>query len=109
MTAADRRMEIISIFVVSGHVTTRELAQELDVSRRTIMHDVSVLSYGYPIYTKQGANGGVFIMESYKPYNNTLTVTEQERLKKMYRAAEGEDRKILKRVLRKYGAYKLEL
>lgn len=61
------------------------------------------------IYTKQGANGGVFIMESYKSYNNTLTVTEQERLKKMYHAAEGEDRKILKRVLRKYGAYKLEL
>lgn len=48
-------------------------------------------------------------MESYKPYNNTLTVTEQERLKKMYHAAEGEDKKILERVLRKYGVHKLEL
>lgn len=109
MTATDRRMEIISILVVSGHATTQELAQELGVSRRTIMHDVSVLSYGFPIYTKQGVGGGVFIMESYKPYNNTLTVTEQERLKKMYHAAEGEDKKILERVLRKYGAHKLEL
>lgn len=109
MTATDRRMEIISIFVVSGHATTQELAQELGVSRRTIMHDVSVLSYGFPIYTKQGVGGEVFIMESYKPYNNTLTVTEQERLKKMYHVAEGEDKKILERVLRKYGAHKLEL
>lgn len=109
MTAADRRMEIISILVVSGHATTQELAQELGVSRRTKMHDVSVLSYGFPIYTKQGVGGGVFIMESYKPYNNTLTVTEQERLKKMYHAAEGEDKKILERVLRKYGVHKLEL
>ena len=40
--------------------------------------------------------------------DNTLTPVEQERLKKMYDAAE-EDKKILGRVLRKYGAYKLEL
>lgn len=109
MTAADRRMEIISILVVSGHVTAKELAQEFGVTRRTILRDISALSYGYPIYTKPGAGGGVFIMDGYKPYNNTLTLTEQERLKKMYDAAEGEDKKILGRVLRKYGAYKLEL
>ena len=109
MTAADRRMEIISILVVSGHITVRELAQEFDVSRRTILNDIVALSYGYPIYTKQGAGGGVFIMDSYKPYNKTLTIIEPERLKKMYDKAEGEDKKILERVLRKYGAYKLEL
>lgn len=109
MTAADRRMEIISILVVSGHATARELAQEFGVTRRTILRDIAALSYGYPIYTKPGAGGGVFIMDSYKPYNNTLTLTEQEWLKKMYDAAEGEDKKILKRILRKYGAHKLEL
>ena len=102
MTAADRRMEIISILVVSGDATSKELAQEFGVTRRTILHDVSVLSYGYPVYTKQGEGGGIFIMDSYKPYNNTLTPIEQERLKKMYDAAEGEDKKILGRVLRKY-------
>ena len=102
MTAADRRLEIISILVVSSHTTSKELAQEFGVTRRTILHDVSVLSYGYPVYTKQGEGGGIFIMDSYKPYNNTLTPIEQERLKKMYDAAEGEDKKILGRVLRKY-------
>ena len=66
------------------------------VTRRTILHDVSVLSYGYPVYTKPGEGGGIFIMDSYKPYNNTLTPVEQERLKKMYDAAEGEDKEILK-------------
>ncbi len=55
MTAADRRLEIISILVVSGHVTAGELAQEFGVTRRTILNDVSALTYGYPIYTKQGA------------------------------------------------------
>lgn len=109
MTAADRRLEIISILVVSGHTTSKELAQEFGVTRRTILHDVSVLSYGYPVYTKAGEGGGIFIMDSYKPYNNTLTLVEQERLKKMYDAAEGEGNKILERVLRKYGAYKLDM
>ena len=110
MTVADRRMEVISILVVSGHATAKELAQEFGITRRTILRDISVLSYGYPIYTKLGAGGGVFIMDSYKPYNNTLTLTEQERLKKcMMRRGGGEDKKILKRILRKYGAHKLEL
>ena len=109
MTAAYRRMEIVSILVVNGHVTSKELAQEFGVARRTILNDVAALTYGYPIYTKPGAGGGIFIMEGYKPYNNTLTPYEQEKLKKMYDAAEGEDKEILKRVLKKYGAYKLEL
>jgi len=108
MSAADRRMEIISILVVSGHVTSRELAQEFGDCVRTIRNDITALSYGYPIYTKQGAAGGIFIMDSYKPYNNTLTSYEQKKLKEMYDAAEGEDKKILERILRKYGACKLE-
>ena len=64
MNATDRRMEIISILVVSGHVTAGELAQEFGVTRRTILHDVAVLSYGYPVYTKPGEGGGIFIMDS---------------------------------------------
>ena len=67
------------------------------------------LSHMAILYTQNRGRGGIFIMDSYKPYNNTLTPLEQERLKKMYDAAEGEDKKILEHVLRKYGAYKLEL
>ena len=72
MTATDRRLEIISILVVSGHTTSKELAQEFGVTKRTILNDVTALTYGYPIYTKQGACGGIFIMDSYKP-NRTIT------------------------------------
>lgn len=63
MTTADRRMEIISILVVSGHSIAKELAQEFGVTSRTILRNISVLSYGYPIYTKPGAGGGIFIMD----------------------------------------------
>ena len=67
MTATDRRLEIISILVVSGHATSKELAQEFGVTRRTILHDVSVLSYGYPVYTKQGE------FSSWTVTNHTIT------------------------------------
>ena len=46
MTATDRKMEIISILVVSGHVTSRELAQEFGVTRHTILHNIIALLYG---------------------------------------------------------------
>ena len=109
MTAADRRMEIISILVVRSHATAKELAQEFGVTRCTILRDIAASLLRLSHIHEAGAGGGVFIMDSYKPYNNMLTLTEQERLKKMYDAAEGEDKKILKRILRKYGTHKLEL
>ena len=45
MTTADHRLEIVSILVVNGHVTSRELAQEFGVARRTILNDVAALTY----------------------------------------------------------------
>ena len=66
MDTAHRRMEIISILAAKRHMTMGELAWELEVSRRTIMNDVIALSFDYPIYTKPGEGGGVFITENYK-------------------------------------------
>ena len=61
MSAADRRMEIISILVVSGHVTSRELAQEFGVCVRTIRNDITALSYGYPS-TQSREQQGEFLL-----------------------------------------------
>ena len=92
MDLAHRRMEIISILSVKGHVTMRELTWEFGVDRRTIMNDVIALSFDYPIYTKPGEGGGVFITENYKPYANTLTQTGLETLCKIYGRAERKER-----------------
>ena len=109
MDTAHRRMEIISILSVKGHITARELAWELGVTIRTIHHDIFALTFDYPIYTKQGCNGGVFITDNYKPYTNTLTETELETLCRLYGKAEGKEKEILFRIIHKYGADKLEI
>ena len=106
---AHRRMEIISILAARGHTTMRELEWELEVSRRTIMNDIIALSFDYPVYTKPGEGGGVFITENYKPYVNTLTLTEQKTLCGLYDKAEGEEKEILFRIIHKYGADKLKI
>ena len=100
MDSAHRRMEIISILSARGHATMRELAWELDVTRRTIMNDIIALSFDYPVYTKPGEGGGVFITEDYKPYANTLTQTELETLCRIYGRAEGKEKEILFRSIK---------
>ena len=109
MNALERRTEIISILIVRRHTTARELAEEFGVSLRTIQYDIQALSPCYPIYTKQGGDGGIFIGEDYKPYINTLSSDELNTLCEIYRQAEGLHKKILLQILNKYGPDKLEI
>lgn len=48
-------------------VSTGELAEKLEVSRRTVFRDIETLSMaGLPIMMTRGATGGVSLMKSYK-------------------------------------------
>ena len=109
MNTADRRAEIVSILLVRRRITAEELADEFNVTVRTIQNDIQALSLGFPIYTKQGGDGGIFVGENYKPFMNTLTTLELKVLQEMYELAEGIHRKILFQILCKYGPEKLEL
>lgn len=61
-----RMIEIITILLNKKTVTAVELAERFEVSVRTIYRDVAELSAsGVPIYTTQGINGGISIMENY--------------------------------------------
>ena len=64
MNTVHRRTEIINILIIRRHTTANELAQEFGVSIRTIQYDIQALTPVYPIYTKQGENGGIFIRRS---------------------------------------------
>ena len=103
MNTAHRRMEIINILILRRCVTASELAQEFGVSVRTIQYDIQALSPVYPIYTKQGENGGIFIRDDYKPYVNSLSPIELQVLQELLELTEGLHRKILIQVIQKYG------
>jgi predicted DNA-binding transcriptional regulator YafY len=46
--------------------TIRELKEEFQVSKNTIVRDIEFISSIAPIYTKQGNGGGIYILLEYR-------------------------------------------
>lgn len=75
----DRQIGILSILLQKETVTAPELAERFEVSRRTINRDIEDLCRaGIPIATRQGANGGISIMEGYKIDRMLFTNAEMQ-------------------------------
>ncbi len=75
----DRQIGILSILLQKDTVTAPCLAEQFEVSRRTINRDIKDLcKAGIPIVTKQGINGGIAIMENYKMDRTLFTSTEMQ-------------------------------
>ena len=73
----DRLIGIISVLTQRDCVTAVDLAEQFEVSRRTINRDIELLCQaGLPIVTRPGAKGGISIMENYKLSRTVLTKDE---------------------------------
>ena len=63
----ERLIGIIFYLINRECVTTNELAQKFEVSRRTILRDIDTLTLaGIPIYSELGVNGGYIINKDFK-------------------------------------------
>lgn len=75
----DRLIGILSILLQQERITAPELAEQFEVSRRTIQRDIEALCHaGIPITTAQGAGGGISIMEGYRVDRTVLTSPEMQ-------------------------------
>ena len=75
----ERLIGILSILLQRERVTAPELAEQFEVSRRTIQRDIeSLCRAGIPISTAQGAGGGISIMEGYRMDRTVLTAPEMQ-------------------------------
>ena len=64
---ADRLLSLLMLLETHGKMTARQLAEELEVSERTIYRDIVALSSsGVPVYTEDGPGGGISLIEDYK-------------------------------------------
>ena len=75
----ERLIGILSILLQRDKVTAPELAEQFEVSRRTIQRDIeSLCQAGIPIATAQGTGGGISILEGYRVDRTVLTTPEMQ-------------------------------
>lgn len=83
MGASERRAAVLKVLCRRRHETIANLAEEFDVSERTIRRDVEILSYTEPIYTQSGRyGGGVYVTENYTMDKMYFEPSEAEIAKK---------------------------
>jgi predicted DNA-binding transcriptional regulator YafY len=63
----DRLLNLLLLLHNGGRLTTRQLAERLEVSTRTVMRDIDALSTaGVPVYAVRGPQGGFEILDTFE-------------------------------------------
>jgi predicted DNA-binding transcriptional regulator YafY len=74
---ADRLLALLMFLQNRGRTTTDRLAEELEVSRRTVIRDLYALRVaGFPVYTERGPGGGVYLHQDFRMKLTDLTHDE---------------------------------
>ena len=90
--SVDRQFQLVYLLLERGRMTAGELAEKLEVSPRTVLRDIDALSAaGVPVYTTQGAGGGVALMEGYVLDRAALTDGERQQLLTALAALPGQE------------------
>lgn len=77
----DRLLGILVMLSKNEILTAPKLAEQFEVSKRTINRDIDALCMaGIPIITKQGSGGGIYIQEGYKLDKNIFKQNEMSEI-----------------------------
>ncbi len=102
-SALERRQRIVEILNMRRSEQLENLANELNVSKMTIRRDIEVLSCSYPLNTKQGNGGCIYVEEGYDLYERYLSAKQFEVLEELKGVATGEQVKVLETILKSFG------
>ena len=79
---AERLLSLMMLLETRKQMTAEELANELEVSKRTIYRDIDALSVaGVPVYANGGPGGGYALLDSYR---TTLTGLNENEIRALF-------------------------
>ena len=102
LSVSERRSRILEYIVLKKQTTRSELSMEFGVSLDTIDRDIVYLSGIAPVYTKQGNQGGVYILPEYRSYKQYLTRKEEKCLYSLMNRANNDERRTLCHIITKF-------
>ena len=100
MTTTERREAILKLLCKRRFETRLIIAEEFEVSERTIDRDLFILSQKYPIYLKAGRYGGVHIADWFNLYTVKLNPRQIVLLEKLLETLRGKDRETMLAILK---------
>jgi predicted DNA-binding transcriptional regulator YafY len=106
----NRLFETMYLLLEKKSITARELSEHFSVSVRTVYRDVEELSMaGIPIYTKQGKNGGIALVDKFVIDKSIVSEEEQIQilaaLQSMQEVEKGSNDSVLSKLC---GLFKIE-
>lgn len=106
MNANERRAEIMRILTARRVETAPQLARELGVCVNTIRNDILSLTADYPLETRQGNGGCIYLPDWYHPHRNILSNEQKQTLSQLMESANEQQAKVLRELLLEYGSPK---
>jgi len=102
-SANERRQKLLAVLIIRRHDIVENLAYEFCVSKKTILRDVNILSFEHnPLYTLQGRNGGIYMMDGCYAGSKYLTAAEKDLLIRLLDLLEDEDKILMLRIIKTF-------
>lgn len=103
--AFQRRREIERMLLAGKKLTVSKLTAMYGVGKNAIRRDFDIINEDLPLITKQGYDGGYFLMEGVGKHQNLLSQEQLKCLKKVAVTCEPEDRETILSVIHEFGPY----
>lgn len=101
MTANERRKALLETLCERRHDTRENLAKEFGVSKRTIEYDVLALSCDYPIDTKRGKGGFIYVEDWFDLHKGSWTDEQYDLLIRLKDTLYGKDKQAIEGIIKK--------